>query len=69
MHVSRPVGLAFLPLVLAIGSFCPSLGCGSGSDATMVQVDPELKKDTNKMLEQMSKDQIAKYKKQGGRKR
>jgi hypothetical protein len=63
MPSSRRVRSTFVLLAFAVTAICPTFGCGGGSaDGTVVQVDPKFKTDTNDMLKQMSKDQMAKYK-------
>ncbi len=53
-------------LALPTIALCTMAGCGAGgeSEAT-AQVSPEFKKETNNMLDKMSKDAMAKYKTKG----
>jgi len=69
MPVSRPVRSALLPVALVVGFLFPAPGCGGGGNNQTIQVDPQFQKNTNSMLEQMSKTQMEKFKKQGAAKR
>jgi hypothetical protein len=61
----RSVCSVCLSVVVAAGVALPTAGCGSGGAGTQAEVTPDFQKKTSSMLEQMSKDQMAKYKKKG----
>ena len=56
---------ACLNVVLVVGVALPAAGCSSGGAGTQAEVSPEFQQKTAKMLEQISKDQMEKYKKKG----
>jgi hypothetical protein len=59
VRLFRSVRLCILLVVVVA---LPTAGCGSGDAGTQVQVSPEFQKKTANMLQQISADQMAKYK-------
>ena len=58
------IGWMCLPIVVAAAVALPTAGCGgpSKSEGASAQVSPEFHQKTSKMLDQMSKDAMEKYK-------